>query len=72
MAKQDMIIMKGQVTEVLPDSKYRVRLENDHMVLCYAGGKIKKNKIKIMPNDRVECEISPYDVTKGRITWRFK
>ena len=65
-------MMKGQVTEVLPDSKYRVKLENDHMVLAYAGGKIKKNKIKIMIHDKVECEISPYDVTKGRIVWRFK
>lgn len=72
MAKQEMINMKGQVTEVLPDSKYRVKLENDHMILAYAGGKIKKNKIKIMEFDKVECEISPYDVTKGRIVWRFK
>lgn len=72
MAKQDMIVMKGQVVEVLPDSKYRVKLSNDHMTLCYAGGKIKKNRIKIMVHDRVECEISPYDVTKGRIIWRFK
>ena len=72
MAKQEMINMKGEVTEVLPDSKYRVRLENGHMVLAYAGGKIKKNKIKVVQHDKVECEISPYDITKGRIVWRFK
>jgi translation initiation factor IF-1 len=72
MAKQEMINLKGEVTEVLPDSKYRVKLENGHIILAYAGGKIRKNKIKIMEYDKVECEISPYDVTKGRIVWRHK
>lgn len=67
-----MINMKGEVTDVLPDSKYRVKLENGHTILAYAGGKIRKNKIKIMEYDKVECEISPYDVTKGRIVWRHK
>ena len=67
-----MLKYPGKVIEVLPDSKYRVQLENGHMVLAYAGGKIKKNKIKVMTQDKVEVEISPYDLTKGRIVWRFR
>jgi len=60
------------VIEVLPGQMYRVKLDNDHMVLAYASGKIKKNKIKILMNDTVDVEMSPYDLTKGRITYRHR
>ena len=72
MAKEDTINYKGRVTEVLPGQMYRVLLENGHMVLAYASGKIKKNKIKILMNDSVDVEMSPYDLTKGRITFRHR
>jgi translation initiation factor IF-1 len=72
MAKQEALKFNGVVKEVLPGLMYRVLLENGHTVLGYASGKIKQNKIKIMMNDRVEVEISPYDLTKGRITYRHR
>ena len=72
MAKQEALKFNGIVKEVLPGLMYRVLLENGHTVLGYASGKIKQNKIKIMMNDRVEVEISPYDLTKGRITYRHR
>ena len=72
MAKQEALKFNGVVKEVLPGLMYRVLLENGHTVLGYASGKIKQNKIKIMMNDRVEVEISPYDLTKGRITYRYR
>jgi len=72
MAKEDTINFKGRVTEVLPGQMFRVLLENGHMVLAYASGKIKKNKIKILMNDSVDVEMSPYDLTKGRITFRHR
>jgi translation initiation factor IF-1 len=72
MAKEETINFKGRVTEILPGQMYRVLLENGHTVLAYASGKIKKNKIKILMNDSVDVEISPYDLTKGRITFRHR
>lgn len=72
MAKQEALKFNGTIIEVLPGLMYRVLLENGHTVLGYASGKIKQNKIKIMMNDRVEVEISPYDLTKGRITYRHR
>lgn len=72
MAKQELINLKGNVLEVLPAQMYRVELENKHKVTAYASGKIKKNKIKILQGDSVEVEISPYDLTKGRITYRYR
>lgn len=72
MAKEETINFKGRVTEILPGQMYRVLLENGHGVLAYASGKIKKNKIKILMNDSVDVEISPYDLTKGRITFRHR
>lgn len=72
MAKQELINLKGKVLEVLPAQMYRVELENKHKVTAYASGKIKKNKIKILQGDSVEVEISPYDLTKGRITYRHR
>ena len=72
MAKEDTISFGGRVIEVLPGQMYRVKLENDHIVLAYASGRIKKNKIKILTNDKVDVEMSPYDLTKGRITFRHR
>ncbi len=72
MPKQGKIEMEGVVTEVLPDRNYRVLLENGHEVLAYAAGKMSKFKIKVLQGDRVALELSPYDLTRGRITYRYK
>jgi translation initiation factor IF-1 len=72
MAKQGKIEMEGVVTEVLPDRNYRVKLDNGHEVLAYAAGKMAKFKIKVLEGDRVALELSPYDLTRGRITYRYK
>ena len=72
MTKQEALKLNGVVTEVLPGLMYRVLLENGHTVLGYASGKIKQNKIKILMNDKVEVEVTPYDLTKGRITFRHR
>jgi len=72
MAKEETLSFAGRVSEVLPGQMYRVLLDNGHTVLSYASGRIKKNKIKILMNDKVDVEISPYDVTKGRITFRHR
>ena len=72
MAKEDTLKFTGEVTEVLPNQMFRVKLKNGHTVLGYASGKIKQNKIKIIQGDKVEVEVSPYDLTKGRITFRMK
>ena len=70
MAKEELIEMHGQVDEVLPDLRYRVTLENGHKVVAYTGGKMRKHSIRILANDRVTLEMSPYDLSKGRITFR--
>lgn len=72
MAKQELVPYKGKVTEILPGQMYRIELENGHKLIGYASGKIKKNKIKILVGDRIEVEISPYDLSKGRITYRHR
>jgi translation initiation factor IF-1 len=72
MAKQESIEMEGVVTEVLPDRNYRVELDNGHQILCYAKGKMKKFRIRVLQGDRVACELSPYDLSRGRITYRYK
>jgi len=72
MAKQAAIEMEGLVTEVLPGQKFRVKVQNDHMVLAYAAGKMSKFKIRVMVGDMVTLELSPYDLTRGRITFRHK
>ena len=71
MAK-DAIEMQGTVTEVLPDTNFRVQLENGHEVLAYISGRMRKNYIRILAGDRVTVELSPYDLRRGRITYRFK
>ena len=70
MAKEDLIEMQGKVDEVLPDSRYRVTLDNGHCLVAYSGGKMRKNHIRILAGDKVSLELSPYDLTKGRITFR--
>ncbi len=71
MAKEDKITLDAEVTEALPDAKFRVRLQNDQEILAYVSGKMRKFFIRILPGDRVTIEMSPYDMTKGRIIYRF-
>ena len=70
MAKEELIEMQGKVDEVLPDMRYRVTLENKHQMIAYIGGKMRKFKIRILAGDEVSLELSPYDLSKGRITFR--
>ncbi len=70
MAKEELIEMSGVVEEVLPDGRYRVKLDNGHGLIAYGGGKLKKNRIRILAGDKVSLELSPYDLNKGRITFR--
>jgi translation initiation factor IF-1 len=72
VAKQEAIEVEGVVTEVLPDQKFRVKLQNDHMVLAYAAGRMSKFRIRVLVGDRVTVELSPYDLDRGRITYRHK
>jgi translation initiation factor IF-1 len=69
---KDAIEMQGTVTEVLPDTNFRVELDNGHKVLAYISGRMRKNYIRILEGDRVTVELSPYDLSRGRITYRFK
>lgn len=70
MAKEEMLEMIGLVAEVLPDSRFRVDLENGHQLIAYTSGKMKKNHIRILAGDKVSIELSPYDLSKGRVTFR--
>jgi translation initiation factor IF-1 len=72
MAKQTAIELEGLVTEVLPGQKFRVKVQNDHMILAYAAGKMSKFHIRVIVGDMVTVEVSPYDLTRGRITFRHK
>jgi translation initiation factor IF-1 len=72
MAKKDVIEVFGTVSEAQPNAMFIVKLENDHQVLAHISGKIRMNFIRILPGDRVKVELSPYDLTRGRITWRDK
>ena len=72
MAKEDMIEFPGVVMELLPNAMFRVKLENNHQVLAHTSGKMRKNRIRVLAGDRVNVEMTPYDLTKGRITFRFK
>lgn len=72
MAKEEAIKMDGVITETLPNAMFHVRLENGHKVLAHISGKMRMNFIKILVGDRVTVELSPYDLTKGRITYRYK
>jgi translation initiation factor IF-1 len=70
MAKEELLEMSGVVAEVLPDSRYRVTLDNGHALVAYSAGKIRKHHIRILAGDKVSLEMSPYDLGKGRITFR--
>ncbi len=72
MSKEDVIEMEGTVIEPLPNAMFRVELKNGHKVLAHVSGKIRMNYIRILPGDRVKIELSPYDLTRGRITYRYK
>ena len=72
MAKDGVIEVEGQVVEALPNAMFRVELENKHIVLATISGKMRKNYIRILPQDRVVLEMSPYDLNRGRITYRYK
>jgi translation initiation factor IF-1 len=72
MAKEELIEFEGLVTEILPDTRYRVKLDTGHEIIAYTAGKMKKNRIKTLAGDRVIVEMSPYDLEKGRIIFRHK
>lgn len=72
MAKEDILEFKGTVIELLPNATFRVKLENDHVIIAHTSGKMRKNRIKVLVGDSVNLEMTPYDLTKGRITFRDK
>ena len=72
MSKQDVIEVEGTIFEYLPNAMFQVKLENGHVILAHISGKIRMNFIKILPGDRVTVELTPYDLSRGRITYRFK
>ena len=72
MSKKDVIEVEGTVTEALPNAIFKVKLENGHEILGHISGKLRMNYIRILPGDKVVVELSPYDLTRGRITWRNK
>ena len=72
MAKEELLEMRGQVVELLPNAMFRVKLDNDHTILAHTSGKMRKNRIRVLAGDRVTVEMTPYDLSKGRITFRFK
>lgn len=72
MAKEDLLEFDGEIIDVLPQSMFKIKLENDHEILAYLSGKMRKFKIKLVLGDRVKVEMSTYDLTKGRVTFRYK
>ncbi|EKV27277.1 Translation initiation factor 1 [Caenispirillum salinarum AK4] len=72
MAKEDLIEFQGKVVELLPNAMFRVQLENGHEILAHTSGKMRKHRIRVLAGDAVTVEMTPYDLTKGRITFRFK
>lgn len=72
MGKEEMIEMEGVVSEVLPDTRFRVELSNGHNVIAYVSGKMRKHRIRLIAGDKVRVELTPYDLTRGRITFRHK
>ena len=71
MAKEEKIEFKGKITELLPNAMFRVKLENNHEILAHTAGKLRKNRIRVLAGDRVLVEMTPYDLTKGRIIFKF-
>ncbi len=72
MSKEDLLESEGVVTEVLPDGRFRVRLENGHVIIAYTAGRMRKNRIRMLAGDRVTVEMTPYDLDKGRVIFRHK
>jgi len=72
VAKEELLEFEGTVMELLPNAMFRVELENEHEVLAHTSGKMRKNRIRVLAGDKVMVEMTPYDLTKGRITYRFK
>jgi translation initiation factor IF-1 len=72
LSKEDVIEVSGKIVEALPNATFQVELENGHKILAHVSGKLRMNFIRILPGDKVTVEMSPYDLTKGRITWRAK
>lgn len=72
MAKEELIEFEGEIVELLPEGRFRVRLENEHEILAYTAGRMKKNRIRSMVGDRVTVEMTPYDMDRGRITFRHR
>ena len=72
MAKEELLTLEGQIDEILPDGRFGVMLENDHRIIAYTAGKMRKFRIRSVVGDRVRVEMTPYDLSKGRITYRFK
>ena len=72
MAKEDVLEFQGTVTELLPNAMFRVKLDNNHVILAHTAGRMRKHRIRVLAGDRVNVEMTPYDLTKGRITFRFK
>ena len=72
MAKEDLLEFAGTVVELLPNATFRIELENGHQIIGHTAGKMRKNRIRVLAGDKVLVEMSPYDLTKGRVTYRFK
>ena len=72
MAKEELLELEGVVEELLPNATFRVKLENGHELIAHTAGKMRKNRIRVLAGDKVLVEMSPYDLTKGRVTYRFK
>jgi translation initiation factor IF-1 len=72
MAKEELLEFQGMVMELLPNATFRIKLENDHEIIGHTAGKMRKNRIRVLAGDRVLVEMTPYDLTKGRVTYRFK
>ena len=72
MAKEELLEFQGVVTELLPNATFKVKLENDHEIIAHTAGKMRKNRIRVLAGDQVTVEMTPYDLTKGRITYRHK
>ncbi len=72
MAKEELLEFPGVVTELLPNATFRVELENGHVIIAHTAGKMRKNRIRVLAGDKVQVEMTPYDLTKGRINYRFK
>jgi translation initiation factor IF-1 len=72
MSKEELLEFPGVITELLPNATFRVKLENEHEIIAHTAGKMRKNRIRVLTGDKVLVEMTPYDLTKGRITYRFK